>query len=97
MLTTDSTQVIEFKKKNREAYNGLLLENETRECILLITAVKTIEYPRGDARKVFLALEKKFKPRDKHTKLELKRFFQIEKLEDAKDDPETWITELTNL
>ena len=45
-LTTDSAQIIEFKKKNREAYNGLLLENETRECILLITAAKTAEYPR---------------------------------------------------
>ena len=29
--------------------------------------------------------------------MELKRIFQNEKLEDAKDDPETWITELTNL
>ena len=56
-----------------------------------------MEYPRGDARKVFLALENKFKPRDKHTKLELKRLLQNEKLEDAEDDPETWITELTNL
>ena len=45
----------------------------------------------------FLELENKFKPRDKHTKLELKRLFQNEKLEDAEDDPETWIAELTNL
>ena len=54
VLTTGSTQVVEFKKKNRESYNGLLLANETRECISLITAAKTMEYPRGDARKAFL-------------------------------------------
>ena len=66
LLTTDSAQIIEFKKKNREAYNGILLANETRECISLITAVKTVEYSRGDARKAFLESENKFKPRDKH-------------------------------
>ena len=44
-----------------------------------------------------MELENKFKPRDNHTKLELKRLFQNEKLEDAEHDPETWITELTNL
>ena len=74
-----------------------MLENETRECISLITAAKTAEYPRGDARNAFLAIDNTFKPKDKHTKLELKRLFQNEKLEDAEDDPETWITELTNL
>ena len=97
VLTTDSFQIIEFKKKNREAYNGLLLANEKRECMSLIKTAKTVEYPRGDARKAFLALENKFKPKDKHTKIELKRLFQDEKLEDTKDEPETWITELTNL
>ena len=44
-----------------------------------------------------MALENKFKPRDKHTKLELKRLFQNEKLEDSEDYPKTLITELTNL
>ena len=63
VLTTESGHIVEFKKKNREAYNGLFLANETRECISLITAAKTVEYPRGDARKAFLALENKFKPR----------------------------------
>ena len=29
-LTTDSAKIIEFKKKNREAYNGIFLSNETR-------------------------------------------------------------------
>ena len=53
VLTTDSTHIIEFKKKNSEAYNGLLLANETRECTSLIMAAKTVEYPRGDARKSF--------------------------------------------
>ena len=42
-------------------------------------------------------LKNKFKPRDKHTKLELKRLFQNEKLDGTEDDPETWIVELTNL
>ena len=79
VLTTDSTQAIEFNKKKREAYNGLLLANETREFIYLVTAARTVEYPRGDTRKAFLALENKFKPRDKNTKLELKRLFQNEK------------------
>ena len=89
VLTSDSLQIISFKKKNREAYKGIFLANETRECISMITAEKTVEYPRGDARKAFLVLENKFKPKDKHTKLELKRLFQNEKLEDTKDDPET--------
>ena len=40
ILKTDSAQIIEFKKKKREAYNGLLMANETRECISLITAAK---------------------------------------------------------
>ena len=81
ILTTDSAQIIEFKEKSREAYNGLFLENETRECILLIMTAKTMEYPRGDTRKAFVALESKLNPRDKHTKLELKRLFQNKKLE----------------
>ena len=42
VLTSDSAQIIALKKKNREAYNGLLLANETRECIVLITAAKTV-------------------------------------------------------
>ena len=63
----------------------------------MITAAKTVDYLRGDARKALLALENKFKPRYKHTKLELKRRFQSKKLEDAEDDPKTWIKELTNL
>ena len=53
VLTADSLQIISFKKKNREAYNGLLLTNKTRECIYLITAAKTVDYPRGDTRKAF--------------------------------------------
>ena len=56
VLTTDSGHIVEFKKKKRKAYNGLLLENETRELIYLIKAAKAVEYPRGDARKAFLAL-----------------------------------------
>ena len=44
-----------------------------------------------------MALENKFTPRDKHNKLELKRIFQNENMEDAEDDPENCITELTNL
>ena len=44
-----------------------------------------------------MALENKFKPRDKHNKLELKKIFQNENMEDAEDDPENCITELTNL
>ena len=97
LITSNVAKIIIFKKKNREAYNGLLLANDTRECIQLITAQKTAEYPRGDARKAFLALEQKFKPRDKHTKLELKKKWAQMKLEDVDEDPETWITELTNL
>ena len=53
VLTEDSSEIIAFKRKNREAYNGLLLANETRECISLITAAKTVQYPRGDARNLF--------------------------------------------
>ena len=73
LITSDVGEIVIFKKKNREAYNGLLLANDTRECIQLITAQNTAEYPRGDARKAFQALENKFKPKDKHTKLELKK------------------------
>ena len=58
VLTKDSAEIIQFKKNNREAYNIILLSNETRECISLITAAKTMEYPRGDARKAFCVLKK---------------------------------------
>ena len=73
LITSDVGEIAAFKKKNREAYNGLLLTNDTRECIQLIMAQKTAEYPRGDARKAFLLLENKFKPKYKHTKLDLKK------------------------
>ena len=33
VLMTDSTEIIEFNKNNREAYNSLFLANEKRECI----------------------------------------------------------------
>ena len=59
VLTTESGHIVEFKKKNRDAYNGLFLANKTRECISLITDAKTVKYQKGDARKVFLTLEKK--------------------------------------
>ena len=42
-------------------------------------------------------MENKFKPKDKHTNLELKKQWAQSKLDDVKEDPETWITELTNL
>ena len=97
LITSDVGEIVTFKKKNRQAYNGLLLENDTTECIQLITAQKMVEYSRGDARKAFLALENKFKPKDKHTKLELKKQWAQSKLDYVEEDPETWITEFTNL
>ena len=48
---------------------------------------KTVGYPRGDARKAFQALENKFKPKDKHTKLELKKQWAQMKLDDVEEDP----------
>ena len=97
LITSNVGEIVAFKNKNREAYNGLLLANDTREFIQLITAQKTAEYLRGDARKAFQALENKFKPKDKHTKLELKKQWAQMKFDDVEEYPETWITELTNL
>jgi len=87
---------------NNYAYEELLLSiatltDEGQVAFHIVTGSKSMELPDGDAPLVSKRLKEKYAPILALRKLELCRAFQMSKLKDSNQDPETWITYLEGL
>ncbi len=104
LVDTVAADVILKKARdsNNYAYEELLLSiatltDEGRVAFHIVTGSKSTELPDGDAALAWKRLKEKYAPILAPRKLELRRAFQISKLKNSDQDPETWITYLEGL
>ncbi len=104
LVDTVAADVILKKSRdsNNYAYEELLLSittntDEGRVAFHIVTGSKNTNLPEGDAALAWKRLHDKYAPKLAPKKLELRRAFQISKLKNSDQDPETWITYLEGL
>ncbi len=83
-----------LRNLNESAYSDLILSMEDEVNFALVDEATTKELPDGDAALAWKNLCNKHEPKTSATKVELKLRFNQSKLEDARKDPEEWVTEL---
>ena len=78
---------------NKRGYSDLILACSEPVSFNLVETAKSTLFPNEDAHLAWMALERKYEPKDGQSKIKLKRELAQSKLE-TNVDPEEWITEL---
>ena len=89
-----SSNKISYDKKNKKAYNSLIISMKDKVTFNVVKAAKSSRFPRGDARLAWSSLEENFKPQDGQSLIYLKQEFTNNVLGDVENDPDVWITSL---
>ena len=93
-LALTSSDKIKYDKKNKKAYNSLIISMKDKVKFNVVKASKSSRFPRGDARLAWSSLEEKFEPQDGQSLIYLKQELTNNVLGDVEKDPDVWITSL---
>ena len=105
VLDTTTTRGKEMKKLrelNDTAYEDLILfidgsTDAGRVAFSIVGGAKTSSFKDGDALMAWTGLSNKYESKTAPSRLHLKNQFSSAKLQNAKDDPDVWLTKLEDI
>ena len=100
--TTRGKEMKKLRELNDTAYEDLILfidgsTDAGRVAFSIVRGAKTSSFKDGDALMAWTGLSNKYESKTAPSRLHLKNQFSSAKLQNAKDDPDVWLTKLEDI